>query len=103
MPSEDSGDVWCVGTEGQDGVRSIHLLKLSRHPSSLDRTHGCWRWHQSPSGRVRLPLTVGTFADPLERAARGGASVGQKLVLESLGRVQLFFFFFLIVSACSPG
>lgn len=31
MPSEDSGDVWCVGTEGQDGVWSVHLLKLSRH------------------------------------------------------------------------
>lgn len=49
---------------------------------------------QSPSGRVRLPLTVGTFADPREHAARGGASVRQKLVLESLERVQLFFFFF---------
>ena len=39
-----------------------------------------------------LPLPVGTFADPLEHATRGGASVGQKLVLERLERVQLFVF-----------
>lgn len=47
-------------------------------------------------------LTLGIFAEPLEHAAKDGVSVGQKLVPESWERVQLFFFF-LTVSAYSPG
>lgn len=95
MPSEDSGDVWCVDTEGQDGVWSTHLLSSQGTPPLWTGPTGVdTGTSQSPSGRVRLPLTLGTFADPLEHEARGRASVRQKLVLESLERVQLFFFFF---------
>lgn len=49
MLSENRGDVWFVGTKGQDGVWSVRLVKHSRtdtesqplptHLSSLDRTH----------------------------------------------------------------
>lgn len=48
---------------------------------------------QPPSGRVRLPFTLGIFAELFEHAAKDGVSVGQKLVPESWERVQLFFFF----------
>lgn len=89
MPSEDSGDGWFVGTEGQDGVWSMHL----RHPSPL--WTGPTVLMLAPLSHhleEPLPLPVGTFADPLEHATRGGASVGQKLVFERLERVQLFVF-----------
>lgn len=89
-----------MGTEGQDGVWSVYLVKHSRTvtaeappalwtgPTNVDADTS-----QPPSGRVRLPLTLGIFAEPLEHAARDGVSVEQKPVPESWERVQLFFFF----------
>lgn len=61
MPYENSRDVWFVGTEGQDGVWSMHLVKnghckgtpaLWTGPTSVDADTS-----QPPSGRVRLPRT----------------------------------------------
>lgn len=61
MPSENSRDVWFVGTEGQDGVWSMHLVKDGHcrgtparwtGPTSVDADTS-----QPPSGRVRLPCT----------------------------------------------
>lgn len=99
MPSENSRCLVC-GHRREDGVWSMlgEALKdghcrgtpaLWRGPTSVDADTS-----QPPSGRVRLPLTLDIFAEPLEHAARDGVSVGQKLLPESWERVQFFFLFF---------